>query len=280
MNLFRFIPGYESAVYAEGKEPLLFLLLAFLITFFLVRVYTRVARTRGWGSGSAGGIHLHHMVTGVILMGLGGLVAFTQFGGEEIVFEISAAVFGIGSALTLDEFAMLLHLKDVYWAQEGRTSIDALIMGVALAGLFLISSAPFDANNRDPSDPKAGFFAFLACNVVFAIVTFLKKKPFLGIFAIFIAPIGWVAAVRLAKPGAPWAHWFYDPNRGRSSRRAKRQRKLDRSERRFAFGRLGRFERWFSDLVGGAPTLPAAATQERMQESSSEASIGTRWPST
>jgi lysyl-tRNA synthetase class 2 len=266
MNLFRFIPGYESAVYDEGKEPLLFLLLAFLVTFALVRVYTRVARSRGWGSASAGGVHLHHMVPGVILMGLSGLVAFSQFGDEEIVFALVAIVFGVGGALTLDEFAMLLHLKDVYWEQEGRTSIDALIMGVALAGLFLISSAPFDANSRDPDDPKVGFFAFLSVNVVFAIVTFLKKKPFLGVLAIFIPPVGWFAAVRLAKPNGPWAHWFYDPDRGRATRRAKRQRKLDRSVRRFAAGRLGRFERWFSDIVGGAPTPPAPATDEGLRE--------------
>jgi hypothetical protein len=266
MNLFRFIPGYESAVYDEGKEPLLFLLLAFLVTFALVRVYTRVARNRGWGSASAGGVHLHHMVPGVILMGLSGLVAFSQFGDEEIVFEVVAIVFGIGGALTLDEFAMLLHLKDVYWSQEGRTSIDALIMGVALAGLFLVSSAPFDANSRHPDDPKAGFFAFLACNVVFAIITFLKKKPFLGVFAIFIPPVGWVAAVRLAKPDAPWAHVFYDPDRGRAARRAKRRRKLDRSVHRFAAGRLGRFERWFSDTVGGAPTPSVATTEKHLQQ--------------
>jgi lysyl-tRNA synthetase class 2 len=266
VNLFSFIPGYESAVYQEGKEPLLFLLLAFLVTFALVRLYTRLARTRGWGSASAGGVHLHHMVPGVILMVLAGLVAFTQFGGEEIVFELAAILFGTGAALTLDEFAMILHLKDVYWAKEGRTSVDAMIMGVALAGLFLVTSAPFDANNRHPDDPKAGFFAFLACNVVFAIITFLKKKLILGVLAIFVPPVGWFAAVRLAKPGSPWAHWFYDPERGRATRRAKRQRKLERSRRRFEAGRLGRFEHWFSDLVGGAPTLSAPATEERVLE--------------
>jgi hypothetical protein len=266
VNLFRFIPGYDTNIYDEGKEPLLFLLLAFLVTFALVRLYTRLARTRGWGSASTGGVHLHHMVPGVILMVLAGLVAFTQFGGEEIVFELCAIVFGAGAALTLDEFAMLLHLKDVYWAEEGRTSIDAMIMGVALAGLFLVTAAPFDANSRNPDDPKAVFFTFLAFNVVFAGITFLKKKLIMGVLSIFVPPLGWVTAVRLAKPNSPWAHWFYDPERGRARRRAKRQRKLERSVRRFELGRLGRFEQWFSDLVGGAPTLSAAATEDRLLE--------------
>ena len=42
--MFRFIPGYESHIYDEGKEPLLFLFLAFIITFALTRLYTRMAR--------------------------------------------------------------------------------------------------------------------------------------------------------------------------------------------------------------------------------------------
>ena len=151
-----------------------------------------------------------------------------------------------------------MHLKDVYWTQEGRTSIDAMVMGVALAGLFLVSSAPFDANARDPKDSKTVFFALLAFNVLFAIITFLKKKPILGVIAIFVPrPVGWFAGVRLAKPGSPWAHMFYDPDRGRASRRVKRERKLKRSRRRFEEGRLGRFERWFSDLVGGKTDLPS-----------------------
>ena len=50
MNLFRWIPGYESAIYDEGKEPLLLLFIAFLVAFALTRLYTRLARTRGWGS--------------------------------------------------------------------------------------------------------------------------------------------------------------------------------------------------------------------------------------
>lgn len=47
---------------------------------------------------------------------------------------------------------------------------------------------------------------------------------------------------------------------------AKRQRKLERSVRPFGYGRSGRFEQWFSDLAGGAPTLPAPATEEHLHE--------------
>ena len=68
MNLFRFVPGYESAIYDEGKEPLFFLFLAFQIAFLLTRSYTRVARRRGWGSGTIHGVHLHHSVVGIALV--------------------------------------------------------------------------------------------------------------------------------------------------------------------------------------------------------------------
>jgi hypothetical protein len=68
VNLFRFIPGYETHIFDEGKEPLLFLFLAFIVAFALTRLYTRMARSRGWGSGNVGGVHMHHMVPGIILM--------------------------------------------------------------------------------------------------------------------------------------------------------------------------------------------------------------------
>lgn len=266
MNLFRFIPGYETYIYDENKEPLLFLFLAFLITFALVRLYTRLARNRGWGSGSVGGVHMHHMVVGVVFMVVAGIVAFTQFSYNEIVYSLAAIVFGIGLALTLDEFAMIFHLKDVYWAEEGRTSIDAMLMGLAGSGLLLVSSAP-TGDDKLVLDLgfvtiKAGFFVLLAVDLVLAAITFLKKKPILGVVALLALPVGLVTAIRLGKPGSPWAHWFYDPERGRERLRRRRERKLARSTRRFTVGWSGRFERWFSDLVGGAPSLPPPAAHD------------------
>ncbi|HLX19474.1 MAG TPA: hypothetical protein VKR23_04930 [Gaiellaceae bacterium] len=67
MDLFRFVPGYRNVIFHEGKEPLFLLLLAFLIAFLGAHGYARMARTRKWGSGSVGGVHLHHEVVGIIL---------------------------------------------------------------------------------------------------------------------------------------------------------------------------------------------------------------------
>lgn len=266
MNLFRFVPGYEQHVYDADKEPLFFMFLAFLVTFALVRVYTRLARSRGWGSGSVGGVHMHHIVPGIILMAIGGALGFTQFADSEIVYSVAAILFGVGGALTLDEFAMVLHLKDVYWTEEGRTSVDAMLMGVAAVGLLLVAAAPTKENTGIQLDLggveiRIGLWLAIAINLVFVAVTFLKQKPFAGTVGIFVILVALVGAIRLAKPGSPWARWFYDPDRGSARLRPWRERRHARSEQRFGPGWSGRFERWFSDLVGGAPQLSPPAVE-------------------
>ena len=264
-DLFWFIPGYETHIYNDNKEPLLIVFLAFLITFALTRLYTRLARKHGWGSASSGGVHVHHMVIGVILMAIGGLLSFTQFNYEESVYNVSAILFGTGLALTLDEFAMIFHLKDVYWSEEGRTSIDAILLGAAGAGAVLVMASPFtNAGQAKPKNSNASdwvvensqyrvnLWLILMISLVVAIIVLLKKKPFLAVMGFVFLPVGIISACRLAKPGSPWARWFYSPRKG-SGAVERRARKLERSTYRFTEGRWGRFERAFSDLIGGAP---------------------------
>jgi lysyl-tRNA synthetase, class II len=266
MNVFGWIPGYTDGIYDEGKEPLFLLFLAYLITFVLTRLYTRLARTRNWGSGSAGGVHVHHMVPGVILMAVCGALGFSTIYDNGVTADLLAIGFGIGTALTLDEFAMIFHVRDVYWTTEGRASIDAMLMGFALSGLLLVGFAPLDVESASAtSTSEAGLFVALAFNVAVASITFLKKKPLLGMVAVLVPTIGFVTAVRLAKPGSPWAHWFYNADRGAARRRARRERKRERSIERFDQGWEGRFERWFSDVVGGAPSLPVELEGETEQ---------------
>jgi len=139
LDLFRFIPGYHAHITQDGKEPLLLLLLAFLITFGLTRLYTRLARIRGWGSGSVGGVHLHHMVVGIVIVLTAGLAAVaTGPNTDGRGFDAIGIAFGIGAAFVLDEFALSLYLRDVYWSPEGRTSINASLVGVSVAGLLLL----------------------------------------------------------------------------------------------------------------------------------------------
>jgi hypothetical protein len=246
LDLFRFIPGYKAHITADGKEPLFLLLLAFLITFALTRLYTRLARIRGWGSGSVDGVHLHHMVVGIILVLLSGLAAVastadTSGYGKDTI----GIVFGVGAAFVLDEFALSLYLRDVYWSPEGRSSVDACLLGVTVAGLLLVGISPFGADQSAVAGRWAAF-SVIGLNILCALVTFLKGKLALGLLGVFVPLLGFITAIRLAKPTSAWARRFYDA------------RKVERARKRFsAHARMQRLNRKFSDLVGGAPSLPA-----------------------
>jgi lysyl-tRNA synthetase class 2 len=256
VRVFRFVPGYNPYVADAGKEAIFLLFLAMLITFALTRLYTRLARSRGWGSGNVGGVHLHHMVPGVILVIGCGLLSFTTWSNSGVAWNLLAIGFGIGAALVLDEFALILHLKDVYWTDEGRSSVDAMIIGLLLAGLCLVATSPFGLSDQAEDPSATGFFVAVATSVIFVLITFLKKKLLLGTVGVVFPVVALIGAIRLAKPESMWAHWLYDPDRAHSDRaRRRRARKLERSRRRFE-GPLGRLENWFTDLIGGKPGLP------------------------
>jgi hypothetical protein len=252
VNIFRFIPGYESYVYEAGKEPLLLLLISFLVAFSLTRLYTRLARHRGWGSGSVGGVHLHHIVPGIVFVLVGGVLLAATSNSQSISRDLVAILFGIGAALILDEFALVLHLEDVYWTERGRLSVEASIVGVLFAAVLLVASSPFGSPDDSTAERLIAVFTYFLFNVVFAVITLLKGKFMTGAVAMFMVPVAFFGAFRLAKPYSPWARWFYDPARARSpTRRLRRQRKLTRAIRRFENGRLGRFERRLVDAIGG-----------------------------
>jgi hypothetical protein len=251
MNLFRFVPGYADYVYEPGKEPLLLMLIAFLVTFLLTRAYTRIARVRGWGSAHVGEVHMHHVVVGILLMIAAGVLGF-GFAPGEVFAEWLAILFGVGAALTLDEFAMVFHLEDVYWAEAGRGSVDAVVTATVILLLGFVTTAPFEADNGEQAN--AGFWLVIGLNVVFVLVTFLKGKVKLALFGVLVPPLAFVGAVRLAKPRSWWAKRFYDPA-GKGLRGRKYQRAVAREAKRR--------ERWqgrqtrLYDLLGGAPSRPS-----------------------
>ncbi len=118
-----------------------------------------------------------------------------------------AVFFGGGAALTLDEFALWLYLRDVYWCEEGRSSIDAILMGVVLATLLLVGSSPFGLAGG--SMPSAIVFGVAAFNIVVAVLSLLKGKLVLGIAGVFVPFVGIIGTVRLAKPRSLWAKHVY-----------------------------------------------------------------------
>ena len=116
----------------ERRERLFLASLAFFVTFALVRLITALIRA---GVGpfhnvvTAGGTHIHHLVFGIVLLLAVGYVWLTEVGvGSSWVATLTAIAFGVGAALTLDEFALWLNLQDVYWERQGRVSIDAVLI--------------------------------------------------------------------------------------------------------------------------------------------------------
>src|SRR5437763_2510765 len=116
--------------------------LGFFFTFGAVRMLTFAIHNNigPFHDVQMGGRHIHHLVWGILLLllvGYGWLMEVgTGTGSSSIlVSRIMSVLYGAGAALTLDEFALWLNLRDVYWAQEGRASVDAAIM----FGTFLVS---------------------------------------------------------------------------------------------------------------------------------------------
>lgn len=239
---------YQTQIIDAGKQPEFLLLLAFLLTFAFIRTSTRLMRSPNvtWWPGSVkteGGLHIHHMVFGIILILITGFLGFSLRPGSP-AWEILAIFFGIGAGLTLDEYALWLHLKDVYWAEEGRSSIDAVILASVFASLVFLGISPFDIDKTQPlvvSAISVGIVLF------FCIITFLKGKMTYGVLGLFIPIFSTVGAIRLAKPNSPWAHWRYKKNEG----------KMAKSHTRFIEDRRKRnaIKKWFKDKIGGVPGI-------------------------
>jgi hypothetical protein len=238
-----------------GREPLLLMLAASLLMLVATRTYTRLARARGWGSGRVGDVHVHHLVVGIVLALVAGMLDIALQPGES-GRELFAVLFGAGAALILDEFALSVHLRDVYWTAAGRHSIEVSLMWVLLGAMLLVGLSPFGIHDGSEG-PRIVGFVVVAVSIVLSVVTCLKGKLTLGLLSIFVPPIGLVAAIRLARPGSVWASVFYrgDP------------RKQERSRRRFhpEHSASERFRHRLQDLVGGAHDVPLAGVAERVR---------------
>jgi hypothetical protein len=238
--------GYDFDLMLSQRAPLLLALGAFVVTFALTRAYTRLARVHGWGSGSVGGVHLHHMVVGILMVLVTGLVAVAFWPEGGVGRSLLGVFFGVGAALTLDEFALWLYLRDVYWCPEGRSSIDATVLAVVVAALLLAGSSPFGLEGGRTESAIA--FGIIAVNILAAVVTLLKGKLTLGLAGVFVPLLGIVGALRLARPRSLWAKHVYT---------TRAPAKLERSRERYEApgSRYRRFHDRLDDVLGGAPSL-------------------------
>jgi hypothetical protein len=243
-----FITDFWNDQLVEHDRQWLFLvLLGLVLSFGFIRLSTRLMRSPrvSWWPGSVvsdSGLHVHHLVFGFVLMIVAGTISFAGFAVTPI-YEICAFAFGIGIGLTIDEFALFLYLDDVYWAEEGRRSIDATVIAVAFMGMILLGVRPFEI---EADNAGTLLISLIVAAIFFGIIAIalLKGRAWHGLFGFIFHPLATYAACRIGKPDSVWARRFY------GERNAAKQAK---AEHRFRPGRrTERFKESVRTALGGS----------------------------
>lgn len=239
---------FDRNIVEPGKLPLLLALAAFVLTFVITRFITRMIRA---GKGpfrniTPGGVHIHHVVPGVVLSVVGGFGAVAS-GRHGITAAVCAVIFGMGAGLVLDEFALILHLDDVYWTEEGRRSVEVVVLTAALVLLVLAGFSPLGVNelSSEEQQSRLGVVLTLAVNFCFVLISLFKGKARLAVVGTLVPFVALIGAIRLARPTSMWARRFY---RKRHRARARAVLRAYHHDVRWAGPR-----RRFQDLIGGAP---------------------------
>ena len=128
-------------------------LIAFLATFAILRLITAILHYDLWPGGpfhyviTKGGLHIHHLFWGVLLLMVTGFAALAT---RDPAWHLRIAiVFGTALGLTLDEFAMWLRLADVYWSPEGVESVKAAAVVAAFLAVYAFGQPFWHAVVRD-----------------------------------------------------------------------------------------------------------------------------------
>lgn len=245
-----FVAGWWARdIIGAGKLPLLLTLVSFIVTFLVTRTITRLIRSgRGpfRNNVSNTGTHIHHSVPGVVLLVAG---SFTSIGAQGNIGKCVAAVLvGLGVSLVLDEFALLLHLRDVYWTQEGQTSVAVVSLAAASLMFALIGYSPVGVARIDSTELTVRItgIASVAVNAALLVVCLRKGKFATTVLGIFIPFVALVGSLRLARPTSPWARKRY--SRVRMAAAVRRQQQFD--------DHWGAWARAVADFVAGRPSQP------------------------
>lgn len=256
-----------SVHHGPVPRPVIWMFVALLVTFLLTRLATRWIRSRPPGGGLVrdvvvSGVHVHHQVFGILIM-FGSGLALLATTSDGIALDVLAASFGVGAGLTFDEFALWLHVRDVYWTTEGRKSADAIFCVVAITGIMM-SGVNLVLSGEPGSEIWWYSVAELAFNLGCCVICLLKGKTVTGVIGI-VTFVGIVGAIRLAKPDSWWARRFY----------ATRPTMMARAQRRFGPHYHARWNR-VRDLVAGAPHIvsPHPDAHQRPSQHSGRAHDG------
>ena len=255
----------------NDEQGLFLVLVGFILSFAFIRMSTRLMRSPKvpWWPGSVvsdSGVHLHHLVFGIVTMMIAGALGFAALGHSPWT-EVCAFAFGVGAGLTIDEFALWVYLDDVYWAEEGRSSIDATVIAAAGMLLVLLGFSPFSFETGSFSAVAGSIAGAL---VVFGLVAacFAKGRVLHGTIGFFVFPVALYGACRLGKPRSAWARRRYGERRPDKQERAEARFPPDR--------RTDRFKNAFRDIVGGKPEAGLAAAREEAFAATREASAEVR----
>jgi hypothetical protein len=257
---------WNDQILANEKQGLFLVLVGFILSFSFIRMSTRLMRSPRvtWWPGSVvsdSGVHLHHLVFGIVTMMIAGTLGLAALG-QSPYTEICAFLFGIGAGLTIDEFALWVYLDDVYWAEEGRASIDATVIAAAGMMLILLGFSPFSFETGSVEETVG---SILTAALVFGLVAvcFGKQRILHGTVGFFVFPIALYGAARVGKPGSPWARRRYGERNPAKQAKAEERFKPDRHTERF--------KNAFRDIVGGRPSEGLSAATEEARATTREA---------
>jgi len=147
---------YEAHFPETPQERLFLASVAFFVTIAVVRTLTFLIHNEIGPLHNIymRGRHIHHLVWGILLLltvGYCWLVEAGTGGAESRTWagRLLSMLYGVGAALTLDEFALWLNLQDVYWGREGRASIEAIFLFGGLLSMGVYGASFFRAITRE-----------------------------------------------------------------------------------------------------------------------------------
>ena len=151
---------YNIHIRGHHEEPRFLILTSFTLTFITTRLIVYNITNQVWDFIPTHyiiihDIHVHHLVFGIFLLLIAGFIRIPQVGRG--LFRVSSILYGMGAALTLDEFSLWLRFNpDAYWGPEGRISIDAVVIFL----LIMLSSLWHGIFWRKLFDYTIRFFFF------------------------------------------------------------------------------------------------------------------------
>lgn len=213
---------YERLIVETGRQPAFLFFVAFLASWAFIRTSAHLIRAQvSWWPGNVevGGTHIHHLVWGILILLVSGYVA-VAVAPDSPWQEVLAVAFGIGAGLTLDEFALWLNLRDVYWEKEGRRSIDAVIVAAILTGMVVVGLTGWLAVAEEAErEVLAAVGAFGLLGIGVAIVNLAKEKFGIALVGLVVPFVGLAGALRLARPRSAWARLYREQKRERARQR-------------------------------------------------------------